>query len=446
MDRRDFVKTAALGAAGIVASRRGLAAEKPNIVIIMADDLGYGDLGCYGSEAINTPVLDEMADQGVKLTSFYSSSPVCTPSRAGLITGRYPIRTGAHGVFFPDCNPLVSLPIHLSRGLGPGMNRNEITLAQALKTGGYATCCIGKWHLGDLKSYRPHHRGFDHYMGLLYSNDMVPLPLYRNDEIIDPAPANQNLLTQKYTSEALSWIKQNKDRPFFLYLPHTFPHIPLYASEEFRGTSAAGLYGDCIQEIDWSTGEILDALESYGLAENTFVFFTSDNGPWFQGSAGHFRGRKLETFDGGMRVPAIARWPGVIPQGKASDQMSMNIDLFTTALAVAGLEPPQDRPIDGKNILPLLQGGDSPHQALYFYNSKNLQAVRTRNWKYTTRHTGYTTGHWMLPKGPMLFNLENDHNESYNVIELYPEKAREMEQLMKSFEKNLVKGVPGKDF
>ncbi|MFO8058504.1 MAG: sulfatase [bacterium] len=446
MDRRRFVQTTGLGAAGIAAGRRVSASRKPNIVIIMADDLGYGDLGCYGSEAIKTPVLDRMADEGAKLTSFYSSGPVCTPSRAGLITGRYPIRTGAHDVFFPDCNPLVSLPIHLSRGLGPGMSRNEITLAQALKQGGYATCCIGKWHLGDLKSYRPHHRGFDHYMGLLYSNDMVPLPLYRNDEIIDPPPANQDLLTQKYTSEALSWIKQNKDRPFFLYLPHTFPHIPLHASEEFRGTSEAGRYGDCIEEIDWSTGEIMDALERYGLSENTFVFFTSDNGPWYQGSTGRRRGRKGETFDGGMRVPAIARWPGKIPAGSVTDQMSMNFDLFTTALAVAGLNPPQDRPMDGKNIMPLLQGEDSPHKALYFYNSKDLQAVRTQNWKYRRRHAGYATNYWMVPKGPMLFDLTSDHDESYNVIDLYPDKAREMEELMKSFEKNLVKGVPGELF
>jgi len=444
MDRREFVRRSAAGAAGLASTRTASASTKPNIIIIMADDLGYGDLGCYGSEAIKTPVLDQMADEGVKLTSFYSSGPVCSPSRAGLITGRYPLRTGTHYVFFPNCNPLISMPIHLSMGLGPGMDRNEITLAQALKTAGYATCCIGKWHLGDLKSYRPHHRGFDHYMGVLYSNDMVPFPLYRNDEIIDPAPANQDLLTRKYTKEALQWIKQNKDNPFLLYLPHTFPHIPLHASERFRGSSAAGLYGDCIQEIDWSTGEILDALEKYGIAENTLVFFTSDNGPWYQGSTGEFRGRKGETFDGGMRVPAIARWPGKIPAKTTSDRMAMNIDLFTTSLAIAGKKPPQDRPIDGKNILPLLQGEDSPHKALYFYKSKSLQAVRTQNWKYRRKHTGYATTYRMVPKGPMLFDLKNDPDESYNVIDLYPEKAREMESLMKNFEKNMVKGVPAK--
>jgi arylsulfatase A len=446
MDRRKFMGTAAAGAAGLVltGARATLArGKKPNIIIIMADDLGYGDLGCYGSEGIATPNLDRIADEGARLTSFFSSGPVCSPSRAGLLTGRYPARVGVTGVYFPSRNPTTPL-IHGVTSLGPGMNTRELTLAQRLKTAGYRTCCIGKWHLGDMKQYRPNHRGFDHYMGLLYSNDMTPLPLYRNDEIIEKSPVDQNYLTRNYTKEAIQWIDENHDKPFLLYLPHTFPHIPLHASPEFRGSSSAGLYGDCVEELDWSVGEVLKALDKYGIAEDTFIFFTSDNGPWYQGSPGGFRGRKGQTFDGGMRVPGIARWPAMIPAGKTSDEMSMNIDLFATSLAIAGVEIPEDRTIDGKNILPMLRGDETPHEALFFYKGKSLQAVRADTWKYRRRHMGWGAGveYAFISKGPMLFNLETDPNESYNVIDLYPEKARELAKLMDDWEAGFVKGVP----
>lgn len=416
--------------------------ERPNIIIIMADDLGFGDIGCYGSRAISTPNIDRLADEGVKLTSFFASGPVCSPSRAGLLTGRYPIRSGVNGVYFPAKNPL-SLAIHGIQGIGAGMPTDEITLAQAIKAAGYATCCIGKWHLGDLKKYRPHHRGFDHYFGVLFSNDMPHLNLFRNDEIVEKAPADQDHLTQKYTKEAVGWIEDNHDRPFFLYLPHTFPHRPIHASPEFSGKSKGGLYGDCVEEIDWSTGEIMKALDRLGIADNTFIFFTSDNGPWFQGSPGGYRGRKYETFDGGMRVPGIARWPGKIPAGTVNDELSMNIDLFTTALAMAGVQVPNDRPIDGKNIMPMLKGNEaSPHQALFLYKDDMLQAVRTGKWKYHRRHKSWTTGHFYYPIGPFLFNLEDDPDESYDVSGRYPEKAAELENMMNEWEKNLVKGVP----
>jgi arylsulfatase A len=444
MKRRDFIGTAALGAAGLAIKGGRLKASsprKPNIIIIMADDLGYGDLGCYGSEGISTPNLDRIASEGVRLTSFFSSGPVCSPSRAGLMTGRYPPRTGVTGVYFPSRNPITPI-IHAPMGLGPGMNTDEITLAQILKTSGYRTCCIGKWHLGDMKRYRPNHRGFDHYLGLHYSNDMIPLPLYRDDEIIEKSPVDQNYLTRKYTEEALRWIDENHDMPFLLYIPHTFPHRPLHASPEFRGISRAGLYGDCVEELDWSVGEVLKALDKYGIAENTFVFFTSDNGPWYQGSPGCFRGRKGETFDGGMRVPGIARWPGKIPAGIVSDEMSMNIDLFATSIAIAGAEVPRDRPIDSRNILPMLNGGETPHEAIFFYKGNKLQAVRAGRWKYRRRHMGYTTGSFIIKKGPMLFNLDTDPNESYNLIDLYPDKARELAQVMDDWEANFIKGVP----
>jgi len=444
MDRRSFMGSAAGAAAGMaLGSRPRASAKKPNIIIIMADDLGYGDLGCYGSRAIATPNLDSMARQGVKLTSFFSSAAVCSPSRAGLLTGRYPVRTGVTGVFFPSRNPATPA-IHAASRLPPGMNTEEITIAQVLKTRGYATACIGKWHLGDMKRYRPNHRGFDHYFGLLYSNDMTPLPLYRNDETVEKSPVNQDFLTKKYTEEAVRFIENNRDGPFLLYLPHTFPHVPLHASPEFRGRSAGGLYGDCVEEIDWSTGEIMKTLDRLGIAGDTFMFFTSDNGPWYQGSTGGLRERKGNIFEGGMRAPAIARWPGVIPAGITTDQPSMNLDLFATAAAMAGAELPGDRPMDGKDILPMLRGGESPHQALFFYAGRELQAVRAGNWKYHRRHKWWTSKHFMVSRGPMLFNLDDDPDESYNVMGLYPDVARELDELMNRWEKGLVKGVPEK--
>ncbi len=445
MDRRRFIGTAGAGAAGLtLLGGRSFASrsKKPNIVIIMADDLGWGDLGCYGSEGISTPNLDELASEGVKLSSFFSSGPVCSPSRAGLMTGRYPSRMGVNAVYFPSRNPITPV-LHAATGLmSPGMSTDEITVAQALKAAGYSTCCIGKWHLGDMKRYRPNHRGFDHYMGLHYSNDMTPLPLYRNDETIEKSPVDQNFITRKYTEEAVQWIDDKKDGPFFLYFPHTFPHVPLHASPEFRGRSKAGLYGDCVEELDWSVGEVLGALDRHGIADNTFVFFTSDNGPWYQGSPGGFRGRKGETFDGGMRVPGIARWPGVIPAGTTSDEMAMNIDLFTTSLAIAGVDIPDDRPVDGKDILQMLKGGESPHEALFFYRGDSLQAVRAGRWKYRRRHFGWGTAYFFTQRGPMLFNLDTDPDESYNVIDLFPGKAAELEKLMDDWESDFVKGVP----
>jgi uncharacterized sulfatase len=407
----------------------------------MADDLGYGDLSCYGSEAIKTPNLDRMAGEGVRLTSFFSSAPVCSPSRAGLMTGRYPSRVGVTTVYFASRNPLGPVYNTLA-GIGEGMNPREITMAQALKTAGYATCCIGKWHLGDMKRYRPNHRGFEHYFGLLYSNDMTPLPLYRNDEIIEKSPVDQDLLTQKYTREALDWLGDNHDRPFLLYFPHTFPHQPLHASPEFRGRSDAGLYGDCVEEVDWSVGEVLKALDKHGVADNTFVFFTSDNGPWYQGSPGGQRGRKGETFDGGMNVPGIARFPGVIPAGTTSDEMSMNFDLFATALTLAGEPLPSDRPIDGKDIMPMLAGSASPHEALYFYKGRELQSMRMGKFKYRRRGMGYTTASFPLVQGPMLFNLEDDPDESYNVMDKFPDVAKKMDAMMRDWEAAMKKGVP----
>lgn len=448
MDRRSFIKTAAGFTAGITLMGTGVLAAsqrgKPNIVVIMADDMGYSDLGCYGSESIATPSLDSLAAGGVKMTSFYSASPVCSPSRCGLLTGRYPARARVYGVYFPSMNLATPL-IHSQHGLGDGMNLNEIVSASLLKDAGYNTCCVGKWHLGDKRPYRPNHRGFDHYLGLHYSNDMTPLPLYMNDRIVKKAPVDQDYLTYWYTREACKWIGENRDDPFFLYVAHTFPHAPLHASPDFRGRSQGGLYGDCIEEIDWSTGKIVDTLKQHGLLENTLVFFTSDNGPWIQGSAGRARGRKGEIFDGGMRVPGIAHWPAAIPAGRDTDEMAMNIDLFPTILSVAGAAPPADRIIDGRNILPLLTGdAKSPHEVLFYYDGKDIVAARTPRWKYHRRHTDWTTHYKYYEKGPVMFDMDIDRDESYNVLDKYPAEAKRIESIIADWEAGFINDVPEK--
>jgi len=297
------------------------AQRRPNIVFIYVDDMGYGDLGCYGSKAIKTPNLDRMASEGLRLTSFYSVSPICTPSRAALMTGRYAARMGID-------------QMHLANVLFPtdktGLPQSETTVARALKARGYSTACIGKWHLGHLSPHRPIDHGFDYYFGIPYSNDMTPSPLMRNAEVIEE-PANQDTLTRRYTEEAIRFIEQANSKPFFLYLAHHMPHIPLHASVRFRGKSAGGLYGDVVEELDWSVGEVLKALKRSSLDRDTIVFFSSDNGPWYQGSAGPLRGRKGWTYDGGVREPGIVRWPGHIPPGRVSDEPVATIDFFPTA-------------------------------------------------------------------------------------------------------------------
>ncbi len=442
MNRRDFIGAASTGAAGMFLGGGASAASssRPNIIIIMADDLGYGDLGCYGSDLVRTPVIDRMASEGVRLTQFFSCASICSPSRSGLMTGRYPIRNGVNNNFGPTVNP-ASVFIETITDTGLGMNTGEITLGQAMKEQGYATCCIGKWHLGDLKKYMPTSRGFDHYFGIPYSNDMKPVKLYNDLDMIE-YPVNQDTLTKRYTREALQFIEANRDGPFLLYLPHTFPHVPLYASEEFEGRSRAGRYGDCVEEIDWSTGRILEALEKHGIAENTLVVFTSDNGPWYQGNTRGLRDRKHTPFEGGVRVPLVARWPGTLPQGVVSDEITINLDLFSTAVEAAGGSLPADRPMDGESLMPIFNRGASPHEALYFYRFEKLWCIRTREWKYHRPHRVWCAGSLHRKRGPMLFNVKEDPEESYNLIEKFPQKAAELEAMMADWESGLVKGVP----
>lgn len=445
--------------------------ELPNIVIIMADDLGYGDLGSYGGRAIRSPRIDALAQAGVRLTDFHSSDSVCTPSRAGLLTGRYPARMGLDVPLMPE---EMSLSHTITVGIGylagklglidlategkaTGLHADEITLAEALRIAGYATGMVGKWHLGDYASnpaHNPLEHGFDFYFGVPYSNDMHPFPLYRNREKLLENVDDQSILTGRYTEEALRFIESSHDGPFFLYVAHTFPHRPLFASDAFS-SSEGGVFGDTVEEIDWSVGELMAALERHGIADDTLVIFTSDNGPWYQGSSGRFRGRKGQSYEGGHRVPFIARWPRRIPAGTVSNEPAMNIDVFPTCLSLAGLSLPDDRIIDGRNMQELLTAdGRSPHEVFYFYHQGELEGIRVAEWKYFRSINHYV---WPLPLNeklggisehtrgplPLLFNLATDPGESYDLTAKHPDVAAELEEKMNEWEAALTADPKG---
>ena len=399
--------------------------ERPNFIVIMADDLGIGDLGVYGSSLINTPNLDRMAAEGIVFDSFYASANVCTASRGGLLTGRYPIRLGLVDDVARPTND-----IHLAE--------TEITIAEALKGEGYNTAIFGKWHLGSRVEWYPLNHGFDEFYGALHSNDMAPFQLYRDDQIIED-PVDQTTLTQRYTSEALRFIEQNKDNPFFLYIPHSFPHVPLFVTEEFEGQSSAGLYGDVVETIDWSMGQILKKLNELGIDENTMVIFTSDNGPWFEGSSGQFRNRKGTSWEGGLRVPFIARWPSIIPRNQRNSHAAMNIDVLPTILDFAGVSLSSETRPDGRSLRGVLTNGEgSPHDYLYLFNNDRIAAVRSGKWKLVVE-TFYRTGvpsfdnpnSYYAPNG-LLFDLEKDPSETYSFTREYPEVAEALHsQLIK---------------
>jgi arylsulfatase A len=389
----------------------------PNIVILFADDMGFSDWNLGGDPTIRTPNLDRMADQGVRLTQFYSGNTVCSPSRAALLTGRNGMRTGLIHVLFPPHTR--GLPVE------------EITLADALKPLGYSTACIGKWHLGHTREYLPLRQGFDYYYGLLYSNDMEPTDLWRNDEMIQ-RPADQTNITRDYTREALAFIEAEKDNPFLLYLPYTMPHTPLFASEKFSGASRRGLYGDVIEELDWSVGRINDTLDRLGLSENTLVIFTSDNGPAMLmnqhgGSVGLLRGAKGDTWEGGMRVPFIARWPGRLPAGVVSQAVGSVLDFLPTCVNLAGAQYPQDRPLDGIDLMPTLQGRENPERTIYYYWHNHQCAVRHGKWKLHFRYYDHSSGkymveeNWVAPEKPLLFNIEVDPGERFNLAAEQPQ-------------------------
>ena len=461
--RREFLRVVGTGAAALALPRPLGGGEPegqkrlPNIVIIFTDDQGYSDVGAYGAQGFQTPNLDRMAAEGIRFTSFYVAQPVCSASRAALLTGCYPNRIGITGALGP----------HATHGL----HDREVTLAELCKSKGYATAIFGKWHLGHHPRFLPTRHGFDEFHGIPYSNDMWPLhpdlaklppdsekrkrgypdlALYEGEEIVNAkvTPEDQAQFTTRFTRRAVDFIGRNPDRPFFLYLAHPMPHVPLFVSEQHRGNSQQGLYGDVIMEIDWSVARILNALEQHALAENTLVIFTSDNGPWLSygnhaGSARPLREGKGTTWEGGVRQPCIMRWPGKIPPGSVCHEPVMTIDVVPTVARLIDASLPDHR-IDGKDIWPLMSGvsdAKSPHEALYFYyHANDLEALRSGRWKLVLPHTyrsltgqpgrDGTPGGYSHPKcGLELYDLENDVGEQHNVIDKHPEVVSRLQAL-----------------
>ncbi len=443
---------ALLAACGAAPARR--ADRPPNVVVIFIDDMGYADIGPFGAKAYPTPNLDRMAREGRRFTDFYVAQAVCSASRAALMTGCYNVRVGILGALGPRSKV--------------GISDREVTLAEICKQKGYATAVYGKWHLGDDRRFLPLQHGFDDYLGLPYSNDMWPfhptakhfpdLPLIDKNEVVNPkvTAKEQEMLTTWYTERAVSFIEKNKERPFFLYVPHSMVHVPIFVSDKFRGKSGAGLFGDVVMEVDWSVGQILDALRRNGLEEDTLVVFTSDNGPWLSygdhaGSAGPLREGKGTMFDGGCREPTIFRWPGRIPAGTVCREPAMTIDLLPTVAKLIGATLP-DHKIDGRDIGPLLRddpGARSPHEALYFYYGRALHAVRWGRWKLHFPH-GYNTlagrkgGTGGQPAkyeqariGPALYDLETDVGETVDLQSKHPEVVRKIEALAESMRQDL---------
>lgn len=428
------------------------AVDRPNFIVIFADDLGYGDLGCYGHPTMNTPNLDRLAAEGLRFTDFYSAAEVCTPSRAALLTGRYPIRNGMCGarrVLFPN-----------SHG---GLPPSEITIAESLKMRGYSTAHIGKWHLGIHEGSRPLDQGFDFSFGLPYSNDMdsrpdLPrgssgsatppangwnVPLIRNGEIIEQ-PADQKTLTKRYTGEAVRFIREKKAGQFFLYFAHTFPHVPLFASPEFQGKSRRGIYGDAVQELDWSVGQVIAALREEGIAERTLVFFTSDNGPWLimgnqGGSAGLLRDGKGSTWEGGMRVPGIVWWPKQIVPGVCRE-IASTMDLFSTLATLAGSQIPNDRPLDGVDLSPLLlKQQPLAKRPFFYYRGEKLMACRLGDWKaHFSTQTGYGQPKEDVHEPPWLYHLGVDPSEAKNVGEEHADVIAEIQLAVENHRKAAV--------
>jgi len=400
-----------------------------------------------------------MAAEGMRFTQFYVGADVCTPSRAALLTGRLPVRSGIYGkhrgVFFPNS--------------ASGLPHSEITIAQALKKQHYQTAIVGKWHLGSLPEYLPNHYGFDYYFGIPYSADMgkigpspkskesennPPLPLYRNDKVIEEQP-DLHLLTKRYTTEVIDFIRKNQSKPFFMYYANSFPHVPLFASKDFEGKSKRGLYGDVVEELDWSVGEVLKELKKLKLDKNTLVIFTSDNGPWIMkgfiddaaGSAGLLYGNKGSTYEGGMRVPAIAWWPGTIKSNQIEEAVATTMDLYPTILHLAKAEVPTDRPIDGNDIIDLLTGRkDKVTDVVYYYDSENLYAVRKGPWKaHFTTHYGYSKDAPQEHNPPLLYNIEADPSEQYDVAESHPEIVEELRKVFEEHKQKVVKAPPELD-
>jgi arylsulfatase A-like enzyme len=459
-------------------------ARPPNVVIILADDLGYGDLGAYGNTLLRTPNLDALARAGARFTNFYAAESTCSASRAGLLTGRYALRSGMNFPLLAAQAPWLERMFRplggLTGALGmmdtvqadpppvAGLPASEITLPEALQLAGYATGMVGKWHLGDFSADPRHHprrHGFDFFAGFPHSNDLFPYSYWKDDALVEAdLGSRQTDITATLTREAIGFIEANRSQPFLLYYAHKNVHTPLFPSPAFAGRSEAGPYGDSVEELDASVGEIVNALASRGLLDDTLVVFTSDNGPWHLGSPGGLRGRKGQALEGGQRVPAIAQWPGQIPGGRVVDAPAMSIDLFPTLLALAGLELPRDRVIDGRDLAGLLTGREteSPHDALFFFNANIVDGTRSGRWKYyrsvhlytwptpldkkstlagrwvhANRYTDPQTGEVIARSthDPLLFDVVADRDESYNVISRHPDEATRLHAAIEAWER-----------
>jgi arylsulfatase A-like enzyme len=446
-DRRAFAVLAVL----FVLASESIAAERPpNFVLILCDNLGYGDIGCYGSKLHRTPHVDRLAAEGMKLTDFYVSSGVCTPSRASLMTGCYPRRVNLH---VSDTGGAVLQPV-AAKGLHP----DEVTITEVLKKEGYATACIGKWHLGDQPAFLPTRQGFDLFFGIPYSDDMTPregkpwppLPLMRGETVVE-APADRDTLTKRYTEEAVKFIAANQAKPFFLYLPHAMPGSTQrpFASKDFQRKSKNGPYGDSVEEIDWSTGEILAALKKHGLDGDTIIVWTSDNGAPrrnpVQGSNAPLGGWGYSTAEGGMRVPCLVRWPGHVPAGKVCRELTTSMDLLPTFANLAGTALPADRTLEGKDITPLLldkPGAKSPHEAFFYYQIDQLQAVRSGKWKLhlplkAKRGLGAAKSQ---PSALRLFDVAADPGETKDLAAEHPDVVKRLVALADGARRDLGDG------
>ena len=482
-DRHGFDKnTFALQSIAKVAnSNNNVKAERPNLVIILADDLGFADIGINGSKAIKTPHIDELANQGVNFVNGYSSAPICTPSRAGLLTGRYPARSGlvqpmgAVNDSFLRKVSRQAMTFGSNLGAidnmgGPNLTKflplDEYTIAEFLKDQGYATAAFGKWHLGDFSvkpEYHPKHYGFEKFVGFNMSNDDWPVAFFQDEEkVIEDIGIEQSHYTKLFTDEAISFIEQNNNKPFFVFLSQKDPHQPFFPSEQFKGTSEGGPYGDAVSEFDWNVGRVIDTLKKLDLADNTLVLVTSDNGPWYQGSAGELRGRKGQSYEGGFRVPTIFWGSQLIKQAKVETTPMMQIDILPTMADILDVQLPTNRVIDGQSLRSVLTGEEHKlnQRPLYFFHDYDIEAVRVGNWKYIGENSHYvwpvpldkpdskvgsalsmmnysppnsdeviaTLGDW-----PALYNLELDPGEAYNVAKRYPEKVKELKNLKQEF-------------
>jgi arylsulfatase A-like enzyme len=452
-----------------------LAAQQPNVVIILADDLGYGDLGCYGHPKFKTPRIDQMAAEGVRMMQFNTPAPFCAPTRASLMTGRYPFRCGMTQNPAPDGGPAAD---------ALALPKSEVTLAQVLGSSGYATGMVGKWHLGHKPGWLPTERGFDEYYGIPYSNDMRPVQVLDGTEVAE-YPVVQATLTTRYAKRATEFIQRNAKKPFFLYFAEAMPHKPLAAPDKHYQKSGAGLYGDALADLDDSVGAVLDALKQNDLDDKTLVLFTSDNGAWFGGSSGGLRGMKGTSWEGGYRVPMIARWPGRIPAGRVSHELAVMMDLFATALAATGMRMPDDRLLDGRDLMAVLAGdGKSPHEFVFGHQGPNLVTIRDARWKLhllPAREMNLKPGpdgRWLDPRAPdgvtilapfeqynldahpglktgvpgakgLLFDLQADPGEQADLAAEHPSEVKRLQAAFDAMNQNVpvveeVKRIPRK--